>query len=459
MAQVTIIEAVKSENSIFKKRCAAYCRVSTEIGRQKNSYSAQVDHYTKQFENSQTEILVDIYADEGISGTGEDKRSEFKRMISDCRKGKIDRIYTKSISRFARNTRDCLKNIRELRTLGISIYFEKEDIDTALISDEIMKTVMGGLAQEESTSIGQNVAWGIRKKMQNGTMKYANAPYGYKKIPESGDIEIDSEKAGTVRMIFDMYLNGFGCRKIAEKLNELNIAPPAGKMWRQNRIGEMLSNESYIGNALWQKWYYAGIPTKRIKNRGEYDMYRITGDHEAIVSKDIFEKAQLILESHRKLRSSPKERIFSKIMICGCCGSKYSYRKNQSGERWDCIQRSNYPGSCNGITLSQMSIENTFIVLCNKLRRSYKDILVPARRTIYELKLRRFSNNNKALDIHREIADLKEQRHVISVMRGKGFLSEEKFQEQAAMLDTKLMKANQSLRKHNGSYDEDNTVE
>ena len=174
MAQVTIIDAVTSAEERLKLRCAAYCRVSTDMGGQKNSYSAQVKYYSQRFENSETETLVDIYADEGISGTSENKREEFKRMIADCRRGKIDRIYTKSISRFSRNTRDCLKNIRELKSLGISVYFEKENIDTAEISDELMITVMGGLAQEESTSIGQNVSWGIRKKMKSGTMKYAN---------------------------------------------------------------------------------------------------------------------------------------------------------------------------------------------------------------------------------------------------------------------------------------------
>ncbi len=141
---------------------------------------AQTRYYSQIFEDSETEILVDIYADEGVTGTHEDKRDEFQRMMKDCRKGKIDRIYTKSISRFARNTRDCLKNIRELKSLGITICFEKECIDTANMTDEMMITIMGGLAQEESTSISQNVRWSIQKRMQNGTYRNSTPPFGFR---------------------------------------------------------------------------------------------------------------------------------------------------------------------------------------------------------------------------------------------------------------------------------------
>lgn len=459
MAQVTIIDAVVAAESKFKLRCAAYCRVSTEIGRQKHSYSAQVDHYTKKFENSDTETLVDIYADEGVSGKSEDKRDEFRRMIADCRRGKIDRIYTKSISRFARNTRDCLKNIRELKSLGISVYFEKENIDTAVISDEIMITIMGGLAQEESTSIGQNVAWGIRKKMRDGTMKYANAPYGYKKNYENGDIEIDEETAAVVRDIFNMYLSGMGCRGVAEELNQRGVTPPAGKMWRQNRIGEMLVNKSYIGDCIWQKWYSAGVPTKRTKNKGEYAMYYVSGDHEPIIDRVTFDKVQHILETRRIPRTSPQERIFSKKIMCGCCGDLYSFHNRKYRSKWECIQRSNYPGTCNGAALAQSRIENTFIVMCNKLRHSYTDILISARKTLNELKLRKLGSDTKTLDLYKQIAALKEQRHVIATMRKKGFMTEDKFQEQTAALDTKLLKLNRELRKIIKSDDEDRVVE
>ena len=153
MANVTYIAPVKAESAIHKIRCAAYCRVSSSSEDQLHSYAAQVRFYSEKFNGSETEELVDIYADEGITGTSAEKRTEFQRLIRDCKRGKIDRIYAKSLSRFARNTKDCLNTVRLLRELGITIFFEKENIDTAKTSDELMITVMGGLAQEESTSI------------------------------------------------------------------------------------------------------------------------------------------------------------------------------------------------------------------------------------------------------------------------------------------------------------------
>ena len=165
MPTVTVIQPTITEEKAAKIRCAAYCRVSSDSEDQLNSFMAQTRYYSQVFENSETEELIDIYADEGITGTREDKRDELQRMIKYCRRGKIDRIYTKSISRFARNTRDCLKNVRELKSLGITIYFEKENIDTANMTDEMMITIMGGLAQEESTSISKNIRWSYQKKI------------------------------------------------------------------------------------------------------------------------------------------------------------------------------------------------------------------------------------------------------------------------------------------------------
>ena len=181
MPTVTVIQPRVTDDTNRLLRVAAYCRVSSSSDDQLNSYNSQLIYYSHKFEGSETETLIDIYADEGITGTCEEKRTEFLRLIDDCRKGKIDRIYTKSISRFARNTRDCLKNIRELKSLGITITFEKENIDTANINDELMLTIMGGLAQEESTSISQNLKWSFRRRCKNGNVKAWSAPLGYRK--------------------------------------------------------------------------------------------------------------------------------------------------------------------------------------------------------------------------------------------------------------------------------------
>lgn len=223
MATVTIIKPTIDTSMIRKIRCAAYCRVSSSSEDQLHSYTAQVKFYSEMFNGSDTEELVDIYADEGITGTSEDKREEFKRLIKDCRRGKIDRIYTKSISRFARNTKDCLKNLRLLKSLGINVFFEKENIDTSDVSDEMMITLMGGLAQEESTSISQNMRWSIRKRMANGTFEQSLPPFGY--IKNDGKLIIEPNNAKIVKEIFDMYSNGLGANMIAEKLNDMGILP------------------------------------------------------------------------------------------------------------------------------------------------------------------------------------------------------------------------------------------
>ena len=221
MANVTYIAPVKAENTMHKIRCAAYCRVSSSSDDQLHSYAAQVKFYSEKFIDSETEELVDIYADEGITGTSAEKRTEFQRLIRDCKRGKIDRIYAKSLSRFARNTKDCLNTVRLLRELGISIYFEKENIDTAKTSDELMITVMGSLAQEESTSISQNMRWSVRKRMENGTYKTPSIPYGY--IMKNGKLEIDPPKAEIIKKIFYMFLNNNGVIEIAKELERQGI--------------------------------------------------------------------------------------------------------------------------------------------------------------------------------------------------------------------------------------------
>ena len=178
MAKIAVIP--KTARTQDKKvRVAAYCRVSTDHKDQTNSYEAQMWYFSGLYSNYKTEVLVDIYADEGISGTSVDKRAEFGRLMEDCRAGKIDRVITKSISRFARNTKDCLQYIRKLKGLGITVYFEKENIDTARLSDEMMITVMGGLAQEESQSISNNVRWTFQRAMASGSLRQIHVPYGY----------------------------------------------------------------------------------------------------------------------------------------------------------------------------------------------------------------------------------------------------------------------------------------
>ena len=213
MAEITIIPA--KERSAEIVRTAAYARVSSDSQDQLNSFAAQIRYYTELLQNSTDTVFVDMYADEGITGTSAAKRADFQRLMSDCRKGKIDRILTKSVSRFARNTPECLAAVRELKTLGVSVYFEKEDIDTAEISTEMMLAIYSQFAQEESMSISKNCRMGVHKRMVEGTYKTSSTSFGYDYV--DGKMLINPEKAKIVKQIFTWYVSGIGMNEIAAR--------------------------------------------------------------------------------------------------------------------------------------------------------------------------------------------------------------------------------------------------
>lgn len=288
MPTVTVIQPTIAEEKSRIIRCAAYCRVSSDSEDQLNSFMAQLKYYENFLAESKTETLINVYADEGVTGTREDKREDFQRMMSDCRKGKIDRIYTKSISRFARNTKDCLKNIRELKSLGITVFFEKENIDTANMPDEMMITVMGGLAQEESTSISQNMRWSIQKRMQNGDYVLPHAPYGYRM--ENKQLVIVEEEAKIIRFIYDCYLKGSGTESIANLLNQQPDKMINKKKWSCVAVRYILMNEKYTGNSLWHKTCTTTFPYKTVVNNGYEEKYYVENTHDAIIPQEQFDK-------------------------------------------------------------------------------------------------------------------------------------------------------------------------
>ena len=449
MPTVTVIQPTIAEEQNTKIRCAAYCRVSSDSEDQLNSFMAQTRYYEKAFENSETEQLVDIYADEGITGTREDKRDEFQRMIKDCRRGKIDRIYTKSISRFARNTKDCLKNIRELKSLGITVFFEKENIDTAKLSDEMMITIMGGLAQEESTSISQNMRWSVQKRMQNGTYKNATPPFGFKKV--NGDLEIEENQALIVRQIFEWYISGYGLKTIADKLNGMNL--PGSKqavLWKADNIRYILKNDRYIGNAMFQKSYVTEtLPHIKKRNYGE---------KQKIVDKETFYAAQKLLKSrHRDFETNVYP--LSKKVFCGKCGATYKRRNRRSGAFWLCRTHDINAADCENGIIVESDIYSAFIRLHNKLLNNYKQILLPLKIALQDLKLRKFSGKTQVMDIHKEVAKLREQTHVLARLKTKGFLDEAKYIEQTNELNVKISKLQSELKKLTRSDDEDEALD
>lgn len=455
MPTVTVIKPAITEEKSTLIRCAAYCRVSSDSQDQLNSFMAQTRYYGQIFEHSETETLINVYADEGITGTREDKREDFQRMMSDCRKGKIDRIYTKSISRFARNTRDCLKNVRELKSLGITIYFEKENVDTANTTDEMMITIMGGLAQEESTSISNNVKWSYQKRFEKGVVKVFSAPFGYDLC--DGKLIINESQAEIVKEIFDMFLSGNGYQRISEicskKYSEYK------EKFSYYGISYIISNEKYVGDSIYQKTFTTNnLPIKKIKNDGQLNKYHIQNTHEAIVSREIFDNAQTLAKS-RKRNNITSEYAFKGKIVCGVCGSKYK-RKICRGKIFRvCRKHDNLADSCGSKRIAENLIIEAFLRLNNKLWCNYKQILVPLQVALQDLKLQLFSGNSNVMESHKEIAKLKEQTHVLARLKTKGFLDNAKYLEQTSERNANVNKLQSELKKITHLDDEDETLD
>lgn len=314
-----------------KLKVAAYCRVSTDSDEQATSYEAQVEHYTTFIQKNPEWEYAGIHADDGISGTNTKKREDFNRMIEDCNSGKIDMIITKSISRFARNTLDCLRYIRELKDKNILVFFEKENINMMDSKGEVLLTIMASLAQQESQLLSQNVKLGYQFRYQNGVMTINHNRFlGYTK-DKDGNLVIEESEAEIVRRIYREYLEGKSLIQIARGLMMDGILTGAGKeTWRPETIRKMLSNEKNIGDALLQKTYTVDLLTKKcVKNDGIVPQYYVENSHEGIIPKDLFMQVQEELVRRSKMRAGKKKRVYSSkyalssIVFCSKCGDIY----------------------------------------------------------------------------------------------------------------------------------------
>ena len=326
MIPATVRRYAASRPLTERLRVAAYARVSTDDEEQLTSYEAQVDYYTRKIRENPDWTFVEVYADEGISGTNTKKRKNFNRMIDDAMAGKIDRIITKSVSRFARNTVDTLTAVRKLKERGVGVTFEKENIDTLDSKGELFITIMSSLAQEESRSISENVTWGWRKRIADGKVSLAYSHFlGYEKGPD-GKMQIVEEEAKIVREIYAMFLDGKTPSGIASALTKRGVPTPAGKTkWQASTVKSILSNEKYKGDALLQKTFTVDFLTKKAKvNEGEAPQYYVENSHPAIVSGEVFELAQVEL-ARRRQRGGHTSAVtpFSGRLVCGECGAYF----------------------------------------------------------------------------------------------------------------------------------------
>jgi site-specific DNA recombinase len=340
-----------------RQRVAAYCRVSTDSEEQINSYTAQKAYYTQKIEESQDWELAGIFADEGITGTSMKKRKEFNRMITACKRGGIDLILTKSLSRFARNTVDCLETVRILKSKGIGVIFEKENINTLTESSEFLITLFSGFAQAESESLSSNIQLGIRMAMKEGKVNFHyRSMLGYRRGAD-GKPEIVPEEAEVVRRIYRRYLEGCSEGQIQKELTLDGIATAKGvKAWSHQVVHSILTNEKYAGDALLQKTFTTDCISKTVKkNTGELPQYYIKDNHPAIIPRDIYQRVQEEMArrtSKRKVmqKSGKTEQgkysakyALSERLVCGECGSPYKRctwaRNGVKRIVWRCVSR------------------------------------------------------------------------------------------------------------------------
>lgn len=367
---------------IKKLRVASYCRVSTDSDDQRESLETQKAHYESWIKLHSNWENAGIFYDFGISGTKADTRDGLQALLYECRTGRVDHILTKSVSRFSRNTSDCLSLVRELLSYNITIYFEKENLDTGSMESELLLAILSSMAQSESVSISENVKWSIKKRIKDGTFKIGYPPYGYMN-DECGNMIINPDEVETVKLIFSSALSGIGTYGIAKILQSQNIPTRKGSPWSASTIKGILTNEKYYGAALLQKTY-TDNSFKRHDNRGEVESSLILDHHEPIVSKDEFDAVQELLKQHIKSRDIAigqdkyqNRYSFSSKIVCGECGSTFKRVTQSVGIAWCCQTHFYHKEQCSIKAIKDEAIKAAFVTMMNKLIFGYKLILVP----------------------------------------------------------------------------------
>ena len=347
--------ADESVREIRKLRVAAYCRVSTELEQQQSSYDIQIEYYTRHIMQNPNWIFAGVFADDGRSATNTFRRDDFNQLMDQCLKGKVDMVITKSISRFARNTVDCISWVRKLKEKNVAVYFEKENLNTLDDSTEMILTILSSQAQEESRAISTNVKWGYARKFEKGESTRQRS-YGFRKAP-TGEMCIVEEEAAVIRNMARWFLDGDSLERIKHRLEDAGIETTTGKKtWSTGTIYNILTNEKIMGDVLLQKTFTADYLTKRrVKNSGQQKQYYVKNHHEAIIPKTVYYKIQEEIARRSSLKKAGTRKgktaqgVYSSkyaltgIMVCNECGAHYrrtTWAKN--GKKvivWRCINR------------------------------------------------------------------------------------------------------------------------
>lgn len=370
-----------------KEKVTYYARVSTENDEQEDSYERQREHFEEKIMANPKWEYVPGYADWGVTGTKAEARKNFMRMIEDCRAGKINRILVKSISRFARNTVDTLMYIRELREMGISVFFETQNIDTMSASGDVLITILAAMAEQESRTMSTNIKWAYQKRFKDGQVLINPATLGYKK--DGDEYEIVEEEAEIIRMVFRNYLAGDSVRQIADALNAEGYMTRKGNGFKPNSILNILANEKYTGNAILGKTFKPDVLSKhRVKNEGQAPSYYVENSHPAIISQELFDMVQAEKERRKNLRSTAKtgrgkysrKYVLSGLLVCSNCGAKFrrNGRTVASGEfipTWVCITHQKDHQACKMRPLKEKEIYAAYERAVKRLLGETNDLM------------------------------------------------------------------------------------
>ena len=426
-------------------RVAAYTRVSSDSEDQLNSFAAQNRYYTELISKKPEWTMVDIYADEGITGTSAEKRDDFQRMMADCRRGFVDQILVKSISRFARNTKECLQSVRELKELGVNVRFEREGINTANVSSELITAIYAAFAQKESESISGNMRWSYQRRMENGTYVPPVLPYGYSRI--EGKMVPDPEQALIVKRIFDEYLRGISVEQIAKNLRDDQIPCRSGKVvWNSTAIRYIISNEKYMGDSLWQKYYTTStLPTRTLLNRGEREAYYAEGTHEGIISAEVFQKANALMKKRAAKIKLAENTPFAlrKKMYCADCGSLFRRKVLRSTTAyWVCIghDKKRKPECCIG-PIPEAEVFSAFCHLYYKLKKQSGPILEQMLTSLQVIHNHRMLWSPDIISLNKKISELSSQNQTLAFLKQQCLVDPDTFISQTNDLTRQLRQA------------------
>ena len=357
------IRKIEPQMPLVKKRqrVAAYARVSRDTQRLMHSVSAQISYYSNLIQHHPDWEYAGVYADTGISGTVIKERDEFQRMLADCENGKIDIILTKSISRFARNTVDLLATVRHLKSIGVEVRFEKEQINSFSGDGELMLSILASFAQEESRSISENCKWGIRKRFQSGEIGAANKHIlGYQYDEDLKQYVVIPEEAEIVKRMFRLYLEKVSLRAICDELNDMGYRTINGMLFQEAAINSLLHNEIYAGDIRRQKCYIADpINKTKVKNQGELPQYYMADCHEAIIDRETY--ALVLQEFERRTAMLNPTYCFTGKIVCGMCGSPYTRKKSKvTGKtyvHWICRAKKEVGRTCKNHNFSEINLK------------------------------------------------------------------------------------------------------